>query len=281
MSYRNMSVTSADGTTIAYREFGRGPGIVLVHGGLQAAQNFTKLAEVLADSFTVCVPDRRGRGRSGPFGPAYGLATESADLEAVLRQSGARCVFGLSSGALIALHAACTIAGIEKLAIYEPPLATPHNDPTTWGARYEREMGASRIAAAMVSVIKGTGDVAMITYVPRLILEPLMWLAIREDAKRPPGGDDVAIGELVPTLRFDLKLAREARTAFVSLEAMRSEVLLLGGNRSARSLRVALDDLAGRLPNAKRVELTGIGHLAADNHGRPLEVAEILSEFFG
>jgi pimeloyl-ACP methyl ester carboxylesterase len=52
---------------------GRGPGVVLVHGGMQAAQNFTKLATVLADTFTVYVPDRRGRGLSGPFGDRYGL----------------------------------------------------------------------------------------------------------------------------------------------------------------------------------------------------------------
>ncbi|MEU1641010.1 alpha/beta hydrolase, partial [Nonomuraea sp. NPDC005701] len=58
-------VRSADGTTIGYRRSGRGPGLILVHGGMQASQHFTKLAAALSTEFTVYVPDRRGRGLSG------------------------------------------------------------------------------------------------------------------------------------------------------------------------------------------------------------------------
>jgi pimeloyl-ACP methyl ester carboxylesterase len=67
-AYSSGSVTSADGTRIGYRQVGRGPGLVLVHGGGQAAQNLMQLAWSLSDEFTVCVPDRRGRGSSGPPG---------------------------------------------------------------------------------------------------------------------------------------------------------------------------------------------------------------------
>jgi pimeloyl-ACP methyl ester carboxylesterase len=59
-------VTSKDGTKIGYRQYGAGPGVVLLHGGLQASQNFTTLAQLLSDTFTVYVPDRRGRGMSAP-----------------------------------------------------------------------------------------------------------------------------------------------------------------------------------------------------------------------
>jgi pimeloyl-ACP methyl ester carboxylesterase len=59
------SVISTDGTTIGYRRVGNGPGVVLVHGGGQASQNLMTLARALGDTFTVYVPDRRGRGMSG------------------------------------------------------------------------------------------------------------------------------------------------------------------------------------------------------------------------
>ena len=96
--YATDSVESRDGTTISYRQLGTGPGLVLVHGSGQSSQNFMKLAGALSDAFTVLVPDRRGRGRSGPFGEAYGLQTECDDLRAIMAQTGAGFIFGLSSG---------------------------------------------------------------------------------------------------------------------------------------------------------------------------------------
>lgn len=279
MPYKTRSVTSADGTELCYREWGAGPGLVLIHGGLQAAQNFSRLAEALGDTFTVYVPDRRGRGRSGAFGEGYGLSTEREDLHALLRATGARRVFGLSSGALIALYAARTLSEIEQLAIYEPPLTVPGANPMAWVPRYEKELERGRLAEAMASIIKGTGDVEPITYLPRFILAMMIRLGIAAEA-RSVKGEDVAIRDLIPTMRFDAKLARESVNALEGLDTLRCEVLLLGGNRSARLLRVGLDALAARLPRAKRVQLKRIGHLAADNVGRPDEVARLLRTFF-
>ena len=51
--YSTGSVASRDGTVIGCRQVGQGPGIIAVHGGMQAAQNLMKLAHALADSFTV------------------------------------------------------------------------------------------------------------------------------------------------------------------------------------------------------------------------------------
>jgi pimeloyl-ACP methyl ester carboxylesterase len=85
-------VTSADGTTIGYRRIGAGPAVVLVHGALMSAYRFDRLAAALADAFTVVVPDRRGRGASGPHGEVYGMAREVEDLRAVLDATGARQV---------------------------------------------------------------------------------------------------------------------------------------------------------------------------------------------
>lgn len=63
-TYTTGVVTSKDGTTIGYRRFGRGPGVVVLHGSMSSAHNHMQLAAALADAFTVDVPDRRGRGLS-------------------------------------------------------------------------------------------------------------------------------------------------------------------------------------------------------------------------
>jgi pimeloyl-ACP methyl ester carboxylesterase len=273
------SVVSRDGTPIAYRENGSGPGVVLIHGAMQSAQSFSELARILSSSFRVCIPDRRGRGRSGPFGADYGLAREVEDLDALLQKTGARFVFGLSAGALIALSAARSLPAIERVALYEPPLTIGGADPARWVARFEREVERGRLAAAMVTVLQGTGDVELLTYLPRLALVPLVGLAIRADARRH-APDHIPIRDLIPTVRYDARLQGQASAELAGLSEIRSDVLLMGGDRSHPVLRAALDAVARRMPRAHLVRLSRTGHLAADNVGRPQDVAAEQRRFF-
>lgn len=98
--YTTDFVTSSDGSKIGYRQIGSGSGVLLVHGGMMYSQNFMKLAELLANEFTVYVPDRRGRGLSDPHGCNYSLWAEAKDMQAIIQKTKARNIFGLSSGAI-------------------------------------------------------------------------------------------------------------------------------------------------------------------------------------
>ena len=91
-------VTSKDGTTIGYRRLGSGPGVVVLHGAMESSRSHVQLAEALADAFTVYLPDRRGRGLSGPYAAGHTVATDIADMDALLAKTGAQLVFGVSSG---------------------------------------------------------------------------------------------------------------------------------------------------------------------------------------
>lgn len=273
------TVTSVDGTSIAYRDVGEGPCVVLVHGAMQTAHSFSKLANALSTSFRVIVPHRRGRGGSGAHGDAYGLKTEVDDLDAILRATRARFVFGLSSGALVALSAARTLGAIDKLAVYEPPFTVDGADPAAWAPRYERDIARGDLAAAMVTALQGTGDVDWLTYTPRMILVPLVRIALRADAKRA-SADHVPMIALVPTIRYDVQLQREATSMMSAFSEIRCDVLLMNGRRSHRALRGCTDAFARMMPNAKRVSLPRVGHVAADDVGRPLLVADRLRDFF-
>src|SRR5689334_21639101 len=88
------SVTSADGTSISYKQVGRGPALIILHGSMECGASHLQHAQALADSFTVYLPDRRGRGQSVPIGPHYGLATEVQDQAALLAKSCAQRVLG-------------------------------------------------------------------------------------------------------------------------------------------------------------------------------------------
>ena len=71
--YTKGFVTSNDGTTIGYRQMGSGPGIILLHGGINASQHLMKLGTLLSDMFTDYIPDHRGRGMSGPIDEDYNI----------------------------------------------------------------------------------------------------------------------------------------------------------------------------------------------------------------
>ncbi len=116
------TVTSADGTTIAYETAGSGHPIVFAAGAFNDHTRLAPLAAALADRFTVVSYDRRARGASGDTRP-YAVDREVEDLAAVLGAVGGRAaVFGYSSGAVLALYAATTLP-ITHLFLYEAPFA--------------------------------------------------------------------------------------------------------------------------------------------------------------
>ena len=254
---------------IKYRIYGGGgPKVVLLHGGMQTSANFGKLAVALRDRFEVYVPDRRGRGASGDYAPGHGLATEIDDLDTLLRETGARNVFGLSSGATIALSAALELPAIERLALYEPPLKFGGIDPVAWLPRFEKELAAGRKAAAFATVRNGTGG----RPVPRAMLVPLARLGLRA---HPP------LADLITTMRYDGRSVAQAAGPLSRYAAVTAETLLLGGERSAAYLKATLTGLEPVIPHVRRVTLPGVGHLAADNSGKPQLVADQLRRFFG
>src|SRR5215471_4492783 len=126
------TATSKDGTTIAYDQTGNGPPLVLVDGALNSRVFGLNgpLAAILADRFTVVTYDRRGRGDSGDT-PPYAVQREIEDLEAVIDTTGGPAdVYGISSGAGLALEAACAVpAKVAKLALYEPPFVVDDTRP--------------------------------------------------------------------------------------------------------------------------------------------------------
>jgi len=95
------TVTSHDGTIIAYSQIGQGPVVILVDGALcyRAFGPSKALAAHLAPHFTVITYDRRGRGESGDTQP-YAVEREVEDLEALIEAAGGTVfVCGQSSGA--------------------------------------------------------------------------------------------------------------------------------------------------------------------------------------
>ncbi|WP_336214582.1 alpha/beta fold hydrolase [Nonomuraea sp. LPB2021202275-12-8] len=276
-------VTSADGTTIGYHRLGDGPALVVLHGQMESAQSHRQIAEALAGAHTVYLPDRRGRGLSGPYGAEHTVEREVEDLDAVLAATGAQHVFGVSVGALVLLRAATSLPAIRKAAVYEPPLFADGPAPTAWLTRYEREMAEGRVPAALITAMQAAQlGPSFLRFMPRRLLEFLSArMTAGQDRKARPG--DVTMRMLAPTLRHEARVVAELAQTQRDFGAVRADTLLLGGAKSPAYLKAALDALERVLPHTRRVEFAGLDHSGSGNTdlgGRPDVVADELRRFF-
>lgn len=124
------TMTSQDGTTIAYDRTGSGPVVILVGGAMGIRAKFRPIAELLAGDLTVLNDDRRGRGDSGDT-PPYAPEHEYEDIAALVAAAGGEAaLYGISSHAILALEAARHLgSGVTQLTLYEPPFIIDDSRP--------------------------------------------------------------------------------------------------------------------------------------------------------
>jgi pimeloyl-ACP methyl ester carboxylesterase len=116
------TVTSKDGTPIAYWRSGEGPPLVLVHGTAADHSRWRPVLPAFEQRFTVCAVDRRGRGGSGDSND-YAIEREFEDVAGVVDSLGEPAILlGHSYGALCALEAAVLTQNVRKLVLYEPAM---------------------------------------------------------------------------------------------------------------------------------------------------------------
>jgi pimeloyl-ACP methyl ester carboxylesterase len=212
------TVTSKDGTTIAFDQTGSWPVVISVAGALQYRafdQGLTQTAALLAPHFTVIDYDRRGRGDSGDTQP-FAVEREIEDIEALIDYAGgSACLYGISSGAALAFEAALALGNkVKKLVMYEAPY---NDDPTArqaWVA-YRKELdqlvaeGRSGDAVLLLMKLIGMPDehAAGMRQNPIFPLFEAVGLTLAYDAAAM--GDESAVpGEkakrlTIPTLALD------------------------------------------------------------------------------
>ena len=277
--YTKGFVTSRDGTTIGYRQMGSGPGLILLHGGISSSQYLMKLGTALSDEFTVYIPDRRGRGLSGPIGDDYSIEKEDEDLEALLKKTGAHYVFGTADGALFALHAAISNPAIHKVAAYEPLIFAGQpgiEEFKTTIRKLDKNMADGKVAKATVDLIKDSPKGSKIPdfmYVP--IVKLFFWINIKTVK-----GDDVSYQELIPPLADELHIVEKTEGTLNDYKNVSTKVLLLEGSKTDPLLKSSVTALNKILPHSNLIELKGLNHDSAQDYGKPEPIAQELKRFF-
>lgn len=288
MNFTQHSTVSRDGTQVGYKSIGMGPGIIFVQGSMGTTENFTDLARELAGSFTIYLAERRGRGISPKqFTADYSVENDVEDVTAIMKQTKAEYLFGLSSGGVIALQAALELLAIKKVAVYEPALMV--NGIPKALDRFKADMAKNDIPNALVTAMKASEmGPNLFNHMPNWMLTPLIKKLLKNENKKAKNDSEKFWHNVAPTLQFDFKAIEDISLKWQTLKDIKIPVLLLGGSKSPGYLHAALDALEKTLPSAMRIEFEGLDHGAAWNyhkqqnrHGSPIRVGQELKNFFG
>jgi pimeloyl-ACP methyl ester carboxylesterase len=260
------TVTSHDGTTIAFDKTGKGPAVILVGAALQYRafdQGLAQLADLLAPHFSVFHYDRRGRGDSTNT-PPYAVEREIEDIEALIDEAGGSAfVYGISSGAALAIEAAIALGGkVKKLAIYEVPYNDDESARQAW-KEYTRQLGellaADRHGDAVALFMRYVGATAdQVEGIRQAPVWPLF-------------------EAVAPTLAYDHIAILGDDAAVPTERAARVAVptLIMDGGVSYPFMHVTALALANAIPDAQHRTLEGQTHEVD-----PAALAPILVEFF-
>jgi pimeloyl-ACP methyl ester carboxylesterase len=233
------TVSSKDGTRIAYDVAGSGPALILVDGAM-CSRGFGPMPDLskhLQKDFTVYNYDRRGRGDSGNVLP-YSPEREVEDLAAMITEAGGTAVvFGISSGGGLALRAAAAGLPISRLAIYEAPymVSDSKKRPDDMLGDLDRFIATGNPGGAVrYFMVEMVGAPAIATVFMRAM--PKVWKQMLAVAPTIPNDARVMGGNFRPDT--------------VSFSTITAPALVMRGGKAAQWMTDAAELLAKTLPHS-------------------------------
>jgi len=261
MPAQMQTVTSKDGTRIAFWRSGAGAPLVLVHGTSADHIRWAPVLPGLEASFTVYAVDRRGRGGSGD-NANYALERETEDVAAVVDSIGGPVnVLGHSYGAICSLGAALRTTHLSRLVLYEPPLSV---DGSNMNPQEPLKKMREQLAA-------DDRDGMVATFMTAFVRMPPRELEMMRAA--PAWQGRIAAAHTILREVDD----ESARYSFDpgKLRNMKTPTLLLQGGDSPAFLKAAVNMLNGQLPDSRIVVMPGQQH-AAMNTAPDLFLQDVL-----
>lgn len=232
-------------------ERGEGDPVLCIHSGGFSSRQWKRLADLLAPSHRVLLPDLIGYGASSPLRePApWTYLDDLASLVALVEGEPPMHVVAHSYGGLLALLLAIARpSAVRSLALYEPVAFGILDEPSDAAARAGLTLDGSHYTGepwlqAFVEWWQGAGAWAQMAGDARAAFIAVGWKVFRE----------------VSTLVLDTTDRAGYRTITVP-------TLLMNGAASPLSERRVVEKLAAALPRADRSELPRLGHMGPITH---------------
>ncbi|WP_082126834.1 alpha/beta fold hydrolase [Allosalinactinospora lopnorensis] len=264
---RDLVVAGTDSTAITVTDQGRGPAVLLVHGGSGGPADWAGVAAPLSEHFRVLRFQRFTYRREPPPAGADAMAGEVGDVLAVADAiDGPLLLVGHSSGGVVALESALAAPSrFAGMVLYEPPVAV--TEP----------LGGEALRRARRALDAGGPDRAVAVFLRDIVQVP----APAVTAMRLPPPVWRRMRGYAPAQIADTEAIESLGVGLDRYSGLDMPVLLLGGGRlSPAHLRPRMDALAGVLPHVDSlVVLRRRGHGA--HVSAPGTVARTIASFAG
>lgn len=249
-------VSSPDGTDIAFDTLGTGPGLLILSGSVVPPGAYHNLAKALADSFTVHVVHRRGRGASGAQGNSYSIDRETDDIRAVLTQTGSTRLLGHSFGGLLALRTAMRpsseLPALTHVLAYEPPVSIDGSVPSDFLPAYSRALERGKSALAMTILNRGLQVGGALDRVPVLVHRLVNFVVLSTVGRE--------IRQNLPTVSAEAAAAVDLDGPATGYRSVEAPTLLLVGERGPEYFKLAARAIAAHMPSAQVEVVAGLDH---------------------
>jgi pimeloyl-ACP methyl ester carboxylesterase len=246
-SSTHRTAISADGTPLAYEEFGTGTPLITVTGATAHRALMRPTAEAFGRHFRAVAYDRRGRFDSGNTLP-YAVEREIEDIATLIEVVGGGPVhlYGHSSGAGLVLRAVAAGLPVARFVVYDPPYAPDDPAAQEQARDYDRvltdRLGRDDRAGALGEFLRRVG-------VPEEVVQHV---------KASP-----QMIALAPTLAYDSAIMNDraggAVPADLARQATRPALVLVGGG-SPPFMREVGQQLAELLPAGTLQVVPGQDH---------------------
>ena len=246
---------SADGTEIAGRVRGRGPALVLVHGGIGDGDvAWEALLPHLTDRFTCYLPSTRGRGLSSD-NPDHSPVRLEEDVTAFVDSIGEPvCLVGWSGSGAWVLGAAVRSGSVAAVAAHEPGVVSVMRDDDL--ARLSATMEQVGMAAADGRLVD-----AVHAFAAWICNDPEIAALEETDFYERWAG---CIPAMLHFIQADASFQGPRSTDPEALVMLTAPVLLLRGQHTALGTWFAdvTRHIAEQVSNPHVRELPGVGHFA-------------------
>lgn len=242
-----MEYVDVKGLRIAYRRAGKGPPLVLLHGGPLDGREWRRQLNGLSDEFTVVAWDGPGSGQSSDPPETFRHPDYAHTLAAFIQTLGLGRphVCGLSSGGGLALELYCQYPAVPRSLVLASAYAG-------WAGSLPPNVVKQRLEQALCEADMPPEHLVR-TWVPTFFSESVAPEVVEEVT--------AIVSEFHPIgIKVIVRAFAEADLRKV-LPLIKVPTLLLYGDKDVRSPPNVAEGLHVNIPGSKLVIIPGVGHV--------------------